>query len=46
MNHYEVFDKVTGEVKGRRKTRRSARKLADRLDLEYGAIRYGVREVY
>ena len=46
MNHYEVFDKVTGEVKGRRKTRQAARKLADRLDLEYGTIRYGIREVY
>ena len=46
MNHYEVFDKVTGEVRGRRKTRKAARKLMEKLDLEYGAIRYGIREVY
>jgi hypothetical protein len=43
---YEVVDRMTGRVVSRPYTDRNrARRRADRLDLEYGAIRYYVREV-
>lgn len=42
---YSVVDKQTGLVvrKGY-KTRQGARRAADKLDCQYGAYRYGVRE--
>lgn len=43
---FQVIDRVTGVYCGKvLKSRKSARRKADRLDLEYGAIRYGVLEV-
>lgn len=43
---YQVFDRHTGSNVGKPlKTYRSARNKCDRLDLKYGAIRYGIREV-
>ena len=41
---YQVIDNKTSEVVGTYKTRKLARRRADKLDLEYGAIRYSVRE--
>lgn len=40
---YEVIDRQTGAVVGVYATRIKARRRADKLDLEYGAIRYAVR---
>jgi hypothetical protein len=46
MNHvYEVYHRRHGDVVAVRKTRAAARKKADQLDLAYGAIIYGIREV-
>jgi hypothetical protein len=43
---YEVFDRQTGLVVGSTyKTRKAARRRADKLDLNYGSIRYGCRLV-
>lgn len=43
---YEVFDRKTGErVGGPYATAKRARGVADKKDLEYGAIRYGVRPI-
>lgn len=42
---YQVIDKQTGKVIGSYQDRKRARRKADKLDLEYGAIRYYVREV-
>jgi hypothetical protein len=41
---YQVIDIRTNEVVATRSTRKAARRLADKLDLEYGAIRYSVKE--
>ena len=41
---YSVVDKQTGLVVRKYKTRQGARRAADRLDNEYGAYRYVVRE--
>jgi hypothetical protein len=43
---YQVIDSQTNEVVGTYGTLRRARREADRLDLEYGAIRYRVRQMY
>lgn len=40
---YEVIDIQTKQVIATRATRVAARKLADRKDFQYGAIRYVVR---
>lgn len=46
MTHYEIVDRHTGLVVSKPYTSRSrARHRADRLDNEYGAYRYYVREV-
>lgn len=42
---YLVVDGRTGEIVGRFKNKRRARGRRDKLDLQYGAVRYGVREV-
>lgn len=42
MNRYQVIDTKTGNVIGIYKSRRMASRKADKLDLEYGAIRYTV----
>lgn len=42
---YHVIDMQTSDVAGRRSTLNAALRLADRLDLRYGAIRYRVRPV-
>lgn len=41
----EVIDIKTNEVVAVRETRVAARRIADRKDLQYGAIRYIVRLV-
>lgn len=42
---YRVVDSRTGDTIGRPYTTRTrARRAADRLDLQYGAVRYFVRE--
>lgn len=40
-----VYDTQTGQVCGYFSTRKAARRKADRLDTEYGAIRFTVRMV-
>ena len=42
---YHIIDTKTGLTVATASTRRAARRKADRLDLEYGAIRYAVRFV-
>lgn len=42
---YQVIDLSTKEIMGTRATRKSARNRADKLDMEYGSYRYGVRAV-
>lgn len=42
---YAVIDRHTGMAVGNYGDRKRARRRADKLDLAYGAIRYGVREV-
>lgn len=43
---YEVYDRKTGEkVSGPYATAKRARGVRDKKDLEYGAVRYGVRPV-
>ena len=42
---YQVVDKQTGAVKGMYVSRIRARNRADKLDNEYGAYRYYVKEV-
>ena len=42
---YQVIDNQTKLVMGTRKTRKAASRLADKLDLQYGAIRYSVQAV-
>lgn len=42
---YQVIDIQTKQVIATKKTRIAARRLADRKDLAYGAIRYIVRLV-
>jgi hypothetical protein len=44
-NRFQVFNIRTGEVVTTRSTRKAAQRRADKLDLEYGAINYGVREI-
>ncbi len=41
---YQVYDPQTGDVMSSHTTRKGARRRADKLDLEYGGVRYGVRE--
>lgn len=43
--HYEVFNLRTHEVVALRKNLIGARRFADKLDLEYGAINFGIRAV-
>jgi hypothetical protein len=45
MTYYEVIDLRTKQVKVICKSLRTARLLADQLDLKYGCINYGVRVV-
>ena len=40
---YEIYNIQTGEVKGHRKVRTAARRLANKLDFEYGAICFDIR---
>lgn len=43
MNYtYQVVDNRTGQVISTHTSHKLARRKADRLDLEYGAIRYSV----
>lgn len=43
---YEVYDRRDGrKVGGPYSTRQRARSVRDKKDLEYGAVRYGIREV-
>jgi len=42
---YNIFDCKTGHSIGVAKTRKAAQRKADRLDAEYGAVRYTVRLV-
>ena len=44
MTIYQIIDRHTDAIVATRMTRARARLKADRLDLEYGAIRYFVRE--
>jgi hypothetical protein len=39
---YHVIDNQTGAIKGTYQTNRRAHARADKLDLEYGSIRYRV----
>lgn len=41
---FEIVDRQTGKVVGRMSSYIAARKRSDRLDCEYGAYRYYVRE--
>lgn len=43
---YQVFDIRTGEFMGSRSSRKLAQRLADRLDMQYGAINYRVKQNY
>lgn len=46
LEQYEVYDRKTGEkVSGPYATAKRARGVRDKKDLEYGAVRYGVRPV-
>lgn len=38
-----VIDRKTGDIISRRKSLKSARRYADKLDLHHGAVRYIVR---
>lgn len=42
---YQVIDKQTGKVVGTYQDAKRARNRRDRLDLQYGAIRYYVNRV-
>jgi len=46
MTKYLVIDRHTGVVVGTYATIERARAKRDKLDLEYGAIRYGIRELF
>lgn len=40
---YQVVDTRTGQVMSRHTNKRAAHARCDRLDLQYGAVRYAVR---
>ena len=42
---YQVIDSRTGQVVGTYANKQRARNRRDALDLQYGAVRYSVREV-
>lgn len=42
---YQIIDKQTGLTMGTYKNRKTARNKADKLDNQYGAYRYYVKEV-
>jgi len=42
---YQVIDNQTGYVVGTYSSRKLASRKADKLDLQYGAIRYGVKAI-
>jgi hypothetical protein len=42
---YEVYDHKTKQIIGTYKTLHAASNKANKLDLEYGAVRYGFRRV-
>lgn len=42
---YQVIDRQTGKVVATKRDRVAARRIADRKDLAYGAIRYLVKFV-
>lgn len=44
-NKFQVIDSKTGDVVGTYGSRKAASRKADKLDLEYGAIRYAVKAV-
>lgn len=42
---YQIRDGKTGEMRPKvYRSKATARRIADRLDLEYGAVRYSVKE--
>lgn len=43
---YEIVDRKTGQVVGKAKTLKGARRSVDRRDNEYGGYRYYQRPVY
>ena len=45
MTTYQVIDRQTQKVVGTFKNKQAARNKCDRLDMQYGAIRYSVRAV-
>lgn len=45
MIKHEVYNSITGEIKGRYKNKKRARNVADNLDQQYGAIRFRTRMV-
>lgn len=45
-NTYQVVDLQTKQVIGTYGNRKAASRRADKLDLQYGAIRYSVRVVW
>ncbi len=45
LTMYQIIDRQTGAIVGTAKTRQTATRKRDRLDNEYGAYRYYVKEV-
>lgn len=45
MKEWEIYHRRHGDVIAIRKTKTAARKKANQMDLAYGAIMYGIREV-
>jgi hypothetical protein len=43
---YQIFNIRTGEFMGSRSSRKLAQRYADKLDLQYGAINYAVKQNY
>ena len=43
---FQIFNIRTGEYIASRATRKLARRYADKLDLQYGAINYAVKQNY
>ena len=43
---YDIIDIQTGSVVASRKKRLDATRLADKKDLEYGAVRYVVKPIW
>jgi hypothetical protein len=45
LPQYEIYDHQTGQVVGKATTKLGAIRSVDRRDLDYGAVRYGHREI-